>query len=76
MFCEFLVLSFEHVANVRVWGEWLKVIGKGQGCVAVRYLTRYFDYIILPPRWLVGETPCPRKPHKNYTTEKTATDKR
>ena len=28
------------------------------------------------PRWLVGVTPCPRKPQRNYTKEKTATDKR
>ena len=32
--------------------------------------------MILPPRWLVGVTPCPRKSQKNYTKEKTATDKR
>ena len=50
--------------------------GKGQCCVAVWYLTLYFGYFILPPRWLVGVTPCPNKSQKNYTKEKTATDKR
>ena len=30
---------------------WLKVTGKGQGCVAVWYLTPYFGYFILPPLW-------------------------
>ena len=53
-----------------------KVTGKGQGCVAVWYLTPYFGYFILPPRWLVGVTSCPRKSQKNYTKEKKATDKR
>ena len=33
-------------------------------------------YFILPPRWLDSVTPCPRKSQKNYTKEKTATDKR
>ena len=55
---------------------WLKVTGKGESCVAVRYLTPYFGYFILPPRCQVGEMPCPRKSQKNYTKEKTATDKR
>ena len=41
----------------RVWG--LKVTGKGQGCVAVRYLTPYFGYFILPPRWFVGAQESP-----------------
>ena len=41
--------------------EWLKVTGKGQGCVAVRYLTPYFVYFILPLCCLVGEMPYPRK---------------
>ena len=40
------------------------------------YLTPYFGYIILPLRWLVGVMPSPRKSQKNYTKEKTATDKR
>ena len=48
----------------------LKVKGKGQSCVTVRYLTLYFGYFILPPRWLVGVTPCPRKSQKSYTKEK------
>ena len=59
-----------------LWGMWLKVKGEEQGCVAVWYLTPFFDYFILPPRWLVGVTPCPRKSKKNYTKEKTETDKR
>ena len=32
-----------------LWGEWLKVTGKGQGCVVVWYLTPYF--------WLFYFTP-------------------
>ena len=59
-----------------MWGMWLKVTGKEQGCVAVRYLTPYFGNFILPPRCLVGEMSCPRKSQKNYTKEKTETDKR
>ena len=51
-------------------GMWLKVTGKGQGYVAVWYLTPYFGYFMLPPRLLVGVTPCPRKSQKNYTKEK------
>ena len=34
--------------GVGLWGKRLKVTGKGQGCVAVRYLTPYFGYFILP----------------------------
>ena len=45
---------------LQLWGMKLKVMGKGQGCVAVWCLTPYFGYFILPPRWLVGVTPCPR----------------
>ena len=45
--------------------------------VAVWYLTPYFGYFILPPRWLVGVTPCPRKSQKRIIQKKrTATDKR
>ena len=61
---------------VCMWGIRLKIKGEGQGCVAVWYLTPYFGYFILPPRWLVDVRPCPRKSQKNYTEEKTATDKR
>ena len=49
---------------------------KGKAVLLFEYLTPYFGYIILPPRWLVGVTPCPRKSQKNYTKEKTETDKR
>ena len=59
-----------------MWGLRLKVTVKGRGCVAVWYLTPYFGYFILPPRWIVDVTPCPRKFQKNYTKEKTVTDKR
>ena len=48
----------------------MKVRGNGQGCVAVRYLTPYFGYIILPPRWLVGVTPCPIKSQKRIIQKK------
>ena len=42
--------------NKLLWGMRLKVTGKGQGCVAVWYLTPYFGYFILPPR-LAQESP-------------------
>ena len=48
----------------------------GKAVLPFEYLTPYFDYIILPPRWLVGVMPCQRKSQKIYTKEKTATDKR
>ena len=48
----------------------------GKAVLPFEYLTTYFGYFILPPHWLVGVMPCPRKSQKNYTKEKTATDKR
>ena len=48
----------------------------GKAVLPFEYLSPYFVYFILPPHWLVGVTPCPRKSQKNYTKEKTATDKR
>ena len=64
-----------------VWktcGIWsLKVTGKGQGCIAVRISDSIFWlYHILPQSWPVGVMLCTRKSQKNYTKEKTATDKR
>ena len=57
-----VLFLFDNICRYIVrWFFWLKVRGNGQGCVAVRYLTPYFGYIILPPRWLVGITLCPRK---------------
>ena len=55
--------------RINLWGKRLKAMDKGQGCVAVWYLTPYFGYFILPPRCLVGVTPCPRNSQKNYTQE-------
>ena len=49
---------------------------KGKAVLPFEYLTPYFGYFILPPRCLVGVTSCPRKFQKNYTKEKTETDKR
>ena len=57
-----------------VWG-W-RPRAKGKAVLPLEYLTPYFGYFILPPRWLVGVMPCPRKSQKNYTKEKTATDNR
>ena len=34
--------------GLALWGLRLKVTGKGQGCVAVRYLIPYFGYFIFP----------------------------
>ena len=59
-----------------VWGCW-RSRGNGQVCVAVWISDSIFWLIyILPPHWLVGVMPCPRKSKKNYTKEKTETDKR
>ena len=56
---------------MNMWGfRGLKVRGNGQGCVAVRYLTPYFGYFILPPRWLVGVMPCSRKSQKELYERK------
>ena len=55
---------YQNWAHIFLWGLWLKVRGNGQGCVAVRYLTPYLVFFILPPRWLVGVMPCPRKSPK------------
>ena len=41
--------------------QWLR-----EGCVAVRYLTPYFGYIILPHVDLAGAMPCPKKVQKKY----------
>ena len=56
-----------------VWG-W-RSRAKGKAVLPLEYLTPYFGYFILPPHWLVSVTPNPRKSLKNYTKEKTATDK-
>ena len=69
------ILSLPSPRLVALWGLRRKVRGNGQGYVTVRYLTPYFGYFILPSRWLVGVMPFPRKSQKNYTKEKTATDK-
>ena len=55
-----------------VWGRRSGAMGKA----VLPYLIPYLGYFILLPRCLVGEIPCPRKSQKNYTKEKTATDKR
>ena len=59
-----IMMNFENEKAYARVELWLKVRGNGQGCVAVRYLTPYFGYFILPPRWLVGVMPCPRKSQK------------
>ena len=55
------------------------------GCVGITLVALALDiwlyilvisYLTPPPRCLVGVMPCPRKSQKNYTKEKTATDKR
>ena len=58
------------------WKVFRKVSGLGQGCVAVRYLTPYFGYIILPDvDWLV-QCLAQRKSKRNIQKEKIETDKR
>ena len=80
LFCwdSFYILGVQQSLRGRQCGVCVAVLSgaKGQGCVAVRYITPYFGCIILPPRWLVGGMPCPRKSQKNYTKEKIETDKR
>ena len=58
-------------------GMRLKVTGKGQDCVAVWISDSIFLVSLFYPNvdW-VGVMPWPRKSQKNYTKEKTATDKR
>ena len=59
-----------HIKKV-VGYEWLSSQGlKDKAVLPFEYLTPYFGYFILPPRWLVGVTPCPRKSQKNYTKRK------
>ena len=72
---------FIHVFRVNQCGVWrfyrrgspmwgLKIFmivsGLGQDCVAVRYLTPYFGYLVLPHVDLAGAMPCPKKVHKKY----------
>ena len=54
----------------------LKVRGWGQGCVAVRYLTPYFGYIILPHVDRPAQCLVQRKSKRNIQKEKIETDKR
>ena len=49
---------------------------KGQGCVAVRYLTPYFGYIILPHVDWLEQSLAQRKFKRNIQKEKIETDKR
>ena len=57
---------------------WCSSYRKGSLRVTLDYGRQlYFFYLlILPPSWLVGIMPCPRKSQENSTKEKTATDKR
>ena len=59
-------LSWICVCGVSYW----RSKGKGLSCVAVRYLTPLLGYSILPPRWLVDVTPCPRKSPKELYTRR------
>ena len=77
IFCVQKIQSPSFLLVIFVGYVWLRSQGlRGKGCLAVWYLTPYFRYFILPPRWLVSVMPCPRKSQKNYTKEKTATDNR
>ena len=42
----------------------------GQAVLPFEYLTPYFGYLILPPHWLVGAMPCPRKSQKELYERK------
>ena len=48
----------------------LKVRGEGQGCVAVRYLTPYFDYAVSPHVDWPAQCLAQRKSQKKYTKRK------
>ena len=70
--------STDQLLAERVWVliRVLKVRGKGQGCVAVRYLTPYFGYIILPHVDWPVQCLVQRKSKRNIQKEKIETDKR
>ena len=51
-------------------------MAKGQGCVAVRYLTPYFGYIILPHVDWLAQCLAQRRSKRNIQKEKIETDKR
>ena len=53
--------KFIFLQSMQFVGFWLKVRGKGQGCVAVWYLTPYFGYFILPPRCLALPKKVPKR---------------
>ena len=53
-----------------------EVSGQGQDCVAVRYLTPYFGYIILPHVDWLAQCLAQRKSKRNIQKEKIVTDKR
>ena len=70
-----LVKTFETQTNF-VWGMWLKVTGKGQGCVAVSIWLHILVILFYPHvDWSVKRL-AQESPKKNSTKEKTATDKR
>ena len=61
--------SFHNYKHCGVW-RLLKVRGKRQGCVAERYLTPYFGYIILPHVDWSAQCLAQRKSQKKYTKRK------
>ena len=68
-----VVLKGFLASRLPMWG--LKFLWKSD-CVAVRYLTPYFSYLVLPHVDLAGAMPCPKKVHKKYKKGKIKTDKR
>ena len=64
------------LSSVGFYKVFLKVRGWGQDCVAVRYLTPYFGYIILPHVDLPAQCLVQRKSKRNIQKEKIETDKR
>ena len=59
-----------------MWGMRLKVTSKGQGCVAVWISDSIFWLSYFTPTLASRSNTLPKKVPKNYTKEKTATDKR
>ena len=63
------------VTNVGFKGFY-EVRGLGQGCVAIRYLTPYFGYIILPHVDWLAQCLAQRRSKRNIQKEEIETDKR
>ena len=71
-----LSITFILFSDYYVWGFGLKVTGKGQGCVAVIYLTPYFGYFNLPYTLVSRCNALPKEVPKRIIQKEDRTDKR